>query len=256
MLAVVSPAKRLNLDSAAPEFSFTQPEFLDETDALVTTARGLGVPDLRELMGISENLAQLCHDRFQSYATPFTPGPTKQAALMFSGDVYQGLDAETLAPADLEWAQDRLAILSGLYGLLRPLDLTHPYRLEMGTKMENSRGKTLYAFWGSRISERINALTAGHQDKSLINLASNEYFSAIDKSALEVPIINVDFKEWKGDKLRTISFYAKKARGQMARFMVERRLEAPEQLQAFDVDGYAFDTDRSRSDHLVFTRGG
>ena len=256
MLAVVSPAKRLNLDLAESEFGFTQPEFLEETDHLVTAARGLGVAQLRELMGISENLAQLCHDRFQSYATPFTLGPTKQAALLFSGDVYQGLDAATLSPEDLQWAQDRLGILSGLYGLLRPLDLTHPYRLEMGTKMQNPRGKTLYAFWGTRIAERINELTAGHTDPSLVNLASNEYFAAVDKDTLNVPIIDVDFKEWRDEKLRTISFFAKKARGQMARFMVERHVETPEGLQAFDVDGYAFDRDRSSADKLVFTRGG
>jgi len=256
MLAVVSPAKRLNLDRAAPEFGFTQPEFLEETDRLVTAARGLGVAQLRELMGISENLAQLCHERFQSYATPFTLGPTKQAALLFSGDVYQGLDAATLDPTDLLWAQDRLGILSGLYGLLRPLDLTHPYRLEMGTRMGNPRGKTLYAFWGARIADRINELTAGHRDPSLVNLASNEYFAVVDKASLTVPIVNVDFKEWRGEKLRTISFFAKKARGQMARFMVERHVETPEELQAFDVDGYALDGERSRSDHLVFTRGG
>lgn len=254
MLAVVSPAKKLDTDALTRSLSVTQPGLLSEAERLIATTRKLQPSDLQSLMGISENLATLNHDRFQQFQTPFTVGNAKPAALMFNGDTYTGLDAPTLGEKDLEWAQDRLAILSGLYGLLRPLDLMQPYRLEMGTRLKTDRGANLYAFWGDRITDQIRSTLTGHTDQTLVNLASNEYFKSVKIKSLPGMVITPAFKEIRDGKPKMISFLAKKARGMMARHIIENRLESPEGLKNFTSGGYAYDEALSTDTTWTFTR--
>ena len=239
MLAVVSPAKKLDFEMDAPEMVVSEPEFLD---------------DLMNLMGISENLADLNYQRFQHFSRPFDRTNAKPAIYAFRGDTYIGLDADTMDAKDIDWAEGHFRMLSGLYGLLKPRDLMQPYRLEMGTRLENPRGKDLYAFWGDKLSQQINAITKGHKDRSLINLASNEYFKSVKKDALEVPVITPVFKEVKVGVAKVISFSAKRARGMMARYMIDNRLESPEDLKSFDLDGYRYQNDLSNDNEWVFTR--
>ena len=254
MLVILSPAKKLNDPPRRPAPSFSQPPLLAETELLMETARGLTANDLRDLMDISENLATLNHQRFQDFETPFTLDNAQQAAFSFAGDTYLGLKAKTLSADDLDWAQGHLAILSGLYGVLRPLDLMQPYRLEMGTRLANPRGKDLYAFWKSTVAPTLNGLTEGHADRTLINCASNEYFSAVDGKALAGPVVTPVFKERKDGKERVISFMAKKARGSMARWIVKNRVEDPEQVKRFGVGGYRFKKRDSTETKWVFSR--
>ena len=254
MLAVVSPAKKLDTELLNRSLSVTQPGLLAETERLIATTRKLKPSDLQNLMGISENLAALNHERFQQFNTPFTTGNAKPAALMFNGDTYTGLDAPTLGEQDLEWAQDRLAILSGLYGLLRPLDLMQPYRLEMGTRLKTDRGSNLYAFWGDRITKQIQSTLEGHADQTLVNLASNEYFKSVNTKALPGVVITPAFKEIRDGKPKMISFLAKKARGMMARYIIENRLESPEEIKGFTTAGYAYDQELSTETTWTFTR--
>ena len=254
MIALLSPAKKLTLDAQSVASLGTQPALLDDIALLVGTARRLTKADLQRLMGISEALAQLTHDRVQSLSLPFTPENAHPAALCFAGDTYLGLDAGTLDPADLSWGQDHLGILSGLYGLLRPLDLMQPYRLEMGTRLSNPRGKDLYAFWKERITRELHHRLEGQADDSVISLASKEYFSAVDKKGLPGKVITPVFLEEKDGKSRTISFMAKKARGSMARFLLEERLESPEGLKDFNSEGYAYDEGQSSDTRWVFRR--
>ena len=254
MLAVVSPAKKLDtavLDRALP---VTQPDLLSETQELITTTRALKPRDLQALMGISENLAALNHERFQQFQTPFTESNAKPAALMFNGDTYMGLDAASLGTPDLEWAQNHLAILSGLYGLLRPLDLMQPYRLEMSTRLKTKRGSTLYAFWGDRITAQIGSTLSQHEDQTLINLASNEYFKSVKTEELPGTVITPAFKEIRDGKPKMISFMAKKARGMMARYIIEQRLDRPEGMKDFQVGGYRYDSGLSTDTTWAFTR--
>ncbi|HBU97940.1 peroxide stress protein YaaA [Thalassospira lucentensis] len=254
MLAVVSPAKKLDFETDAPEMAVSQPVFLDDTEELIEVARKKSRRDLMKLMGISENLADLNYQRFAHFSRPFDRTNAKPAVFAFRGDTYIGLDADTMKAKDIDWAEDHFRMLSGLYGLLKPRDLMQPYRLEMGTKLANARGKDLYAFWGDKIAHEINRLTDGHKDRSLINLASNEYFKSVKTQTLEGPVITPVFKEVKAGVAKVIGFSAKRARGMMARFMIDNRLETPEGLKKFAVDGYGYQDDLSTETEWVFTR--
>jgi cytoplasmic iron level regulating protein YaaA (DUF328/UPF0246 family) len=254
MLMVISPAKTLDFETPPTTDRYTQPQYLDHAQELITQLRDLTPAQIGELMHLSDKLSGLNAARFGSWNPAFTPDNAKQALLAFKGDVYTGLQAETLSEADLDYAQQHLRMLSGLYGLLRPLDLMQPYRLEMGTKLENARGKDLYAFWGNRISEWLNEALAEQGDDVLLNLASNEYFSAVKRPALNARVINTEFRDLKNGQYKIISFYAKKARGMMSRFVISERIKHPDALKQFDVHGYRFDSAQSTKDKFVFLR--
>lgn len=254
MLSVISPAKTLDFETPATTALHTQPDYLERSQELIEILRDYSPQRLSELMGISDKLAGLNAARFADWAPPFTPENAKPAAQAFQGDVYVGLEAAGFDEDDNAFAQEHLRILSGLYGLLRPLDLIQPYRLEMGTKLENRAGKDLYAFWKPLLTAELDQAVAASGSPVLVNLASNEYFKAIDGRKLKARVITPVFKDEKNGKLKIISFYAKKARGLMAAWMIRQRLEEPEQLKAFDVAGYRFDAGLSEGDTLVFTR--
>lgn len=253
MLIVVSPAKTLDYESPVPTQTATTPDFLEDSHELIDQLKQLEPHQISNLMGISAKLGELNAERFQQWQTPFTHENARQAVLAFKGDVYTGLAADQFSEADFEFAQKHLRLLSGLYGLLRPLDLMQPYRLEMGTRFENKRGKDLYAFWGNKLTEALNSeLTA--DDGVLINLASNEYFKAVNKKTLKGTVITPQFKDWKNGQYKIISFYAKKARGLMSAYIIRNRLTQVEDLKGFDVDGYAFNPELSSDKEWVFTR--
>lgn len=256
MLTVISPAKRLNETRATlpAGLQATLPAFGTEAAKLARIARDLSVDDLRALMDISEPLARLNRDRFHAYKAKPDPATLKAAAFCFDGDTYAGLEAKTLDPDALHWAQDHLRILSGLYGLLRPLDLIQPYRLEMGSKLANPKGGDLYAFWGNKIAKALNDAGAAGGTDTLVNCASNEYFHAVDRKALKLRVVTPTFLEVKGDEAKIVSFFAKKARGAMARFIAENRLTDPADLTGFATGGYAYAPDRSTPDQPVFLR--
>ncbi|WP_312935488.1 peroxide stress protein YaaA [Pseudomonas sp.] len=254
MLTVISPAKTLDYDTPPVTERFTLPQHLEHSELLIAQLRELSPAQISELMHLSDKLAGLNAARFGSWSAEFSPANAKQALLAFKGDVYTGLDAQSLSEDDFSYAQDHLRMLSGLYGLLRPLDLMQPYRLEMGTKLANPRGKDLYAFWDTRISQWLNQALAEQGDDLLLNLASNEYFSAVKRSTLQARVINVDFKDWKNGQHKIISFYAKKARGLMSRFVIQQRISEPQHLRQFDEQGYYYSAEQSRPDHLVFLR--
>lgn len=254
MLMVISPAKTLDYETPPATERFTLPQYLDHSQELVEQLRELSPAQISELMHVSDKIGGLNAARFGSWNPAFTPANAKQALLAFKGDVYTGLDAQSLGEADFDYAQRHLRMLSGLYGLLRPLDLMQPYRLEMGTKLANARGKDLYAFWGTRISEWLNEALADQGDDVLLNLASNEYFSAVKRSALKARVIDTEFKDLKNGQYKIISFYAKKARGLMSRFVIEQRINDPAQLKEFAVQGYRYDAEQSSSQKLVFVR--
>lgn len=253
LLALLSPAKRLDF-APPPDFAKpTQPGLLKDTAILAARGKTLTRADLRRLMDISPKLAELNFERFQSFDAKNKAG-TKPAIFAFAGDVYMGFDAKTLSAADIAFAQDHVAILSGLYGVLRPLDAIQPYRLEMGTRLKNERGADLYAFWNESVAAYLNRLTAPMKDPTFVNLASDEYWSAVDESALAAPIVQPVFKEIKNGKAQIVSFMAKKARGLMARYIVQHRLAKPEDLKRFDTAGYAFDAKASQGAQWVFSR--
>ncbi len=254
MLAVISPAKKLNFETEPRSAEHTLPEFLDQSDILVEKARTLSRAELGRTMKLSDKLADLNYRRFQDYATPFTLANAKQAALLFNGDTYIGLDAQTLDDADMEFAQDHLRILSGLYGLLRPLDLIQPYRLEMGARFQPPRGGNLYGFWDGRLTDAINKATAGQKDPSVINLASAEYFKAVHEDELEAPVITPVFKEVKSGVAKVWGLFAKRARGAMARHIIKNRLQTPEDIKSFNWDGYVFRPELTEGNSWVFTR--
>lgn len=254
MLMVISPAKTLDYETPAVTERFTQPEHLDHAQDLINQLRDFSPQQIAELMHLSDKLAGLNAARFGGWTAKFTPDNAKQALLAFKGDVYTGLNAEDFAEADFDFAQQHLRMLSGLYGVLRPLDLMQPYRLEMGTKLANPRGKDLYAFWGDRISGWLNDALAAQGDDVLLNLASNEYFGAVQKKALNARIINTEFRDLKNDQYKIISFYAKKARGMMARYVIKERLTELQGLKDFNYQGYAYSAARSTPDNLVFLR--
>lgn len=253
MLFVISPAKNLDFETPAVTQTATQPRYLEQATILIEQLQQLSVQDVASLMKLSDKLAGLNLGRFQSWATPFNADNAKQAVLAFNGDVYTGLDAATLDDAGFDFAQKHLRILSGLYGVLKPLDYMQPYRLEMGTKLGNSKGKDLYEFWGDQLKDSLEAEPA-LADKVLINLASNEYFKAVKAKQLGARIINPVFKDAKNGKYKIISFYAKKARGLMSRYIIDNKLTEPERIKAFDVDGYYFSEAQSTSDDWVFLR--
>ena len=254
MLAVISPAKRLDFSSDATTAKHSLPAFLKESKRLIDVLREKSPTDIAKLMGLSTELADLNYKRYGEWHTPFTPDNARQAALAFSGDVYQGLDARTLTERDWTWAQKHLRILSGLYGLLKPLDLIQPYRLEMGTRLDNPRGEDLYAFWGTRLTKALNLAVAEQRQPIIVNLASNEYWEAVETSALDARVITPVFKDLKNGRYKFLSFYAKKARGLMARYLIDNRVSSLKALKDFDVAGYYFCEAQSRGDTWVFLR--
>ncbi|MEM6579016.1 MAG: peroxide stress protein YaaA [Pseudomonadota bacterium] len=249
MLVVVSPAKKLDM-SPASGIRTTQPAFLERAEELAALARGLSAQQLRKLMQISEALAQLNVERFAQFGDM----DRKPAALAFAGDTYTGLEAASLDPDEMTWAQEHLRILSGLYGLLRPLDEIEPYRLEMGSRMKTPRGKTLYDYWGHTLSEALNEQARATESAVLVNCASQEYFGAVPRDILDVPVVTPVFKERRDGQLKIISFFAKQARGAMARFIVQNRLNNPKDLKDFDTGGYAFEPKESDENSYVFSR--
>lgn len=254
MLLVISPAKDLDYQPLATELAVTEPQLLPHTLQLIDICKQLTPADLASLMHISDKLAGLNAARFAQWSLPFTAENAKAALFAFNGDVYQGLDAASLSAADITFAQQHLRILSGLYGVLRPLDLMQPYRLEMGTKLANKAGKDLYAFWQQTITETLNQQLAALNTDILLNLASQEYFKAVQPKALNARIITPVFKDLKNGQYKIISFYAKKARGLMARFIVQQQISTVAQLQQFDLDGYYYSEQDSTADSPVFLR--
>lgn len=254
MLMVVSPAKDLDYQTAAPAVEVTMPALLADSAELMQVCRTLTPLQLSELMHISDKLAGLNAARFTQWQLPFNAENAKAALFAFNGDVYQGLAATTLQPADLAYAQQHLRILSGLYGVLRPFDLMQPYRLEMGTKLANSRGKDLYQFWGSIVTDNLNQQLEQLQASVLLNLASQEYFKAVKPKLLARPVLDVQFKDFKNGDYKIISFFAKKARGLMARYVIEQRIDQVDGLKDFALEGYQFSPAQSSSTQLVFLR--
>lgn len=254
MIAVLSPAKKLDESPFERKLEPTRIVLEKDAEALAGVAKALSKDALQDLMKLSDNLTELNYDRFQGMKFPLTPKNAKPAALLFAGDTYTGLDAPSLSDEELLYAQDHVRILSGLYGLVRPLDLISPYRLEMGTRLENPRGKNLYEFWGDKLTQALNEALKDHRDKSIIRVASDEYFSALQPEKLDGPVINMVFKEMRDGKLKQISFYAKEARGTLARFMVKHRIEDAEALKSFDEDRYQFQAHLSSETEYVFTR--
>ncbi len=254
MLIVISPAKTLDYDTPAKTQRFTEPAYLEESQLLIARARRWSALDIAEVMQVSMKIAELNHERFAEWHTPFTPENAKQAVLAFKGDVYTGLEAESFSADDFAFAQKHLRILSGLYGLLRPLDLMQPYRLEMGRKVDTERGKNLYEFWGEQITEGLNKQLKALKSPYLINLASNEYFKAVKPKLLDGEIITPEFKDWKNGQYKMMGVYAKKARGQLSRFVIQNQLTDPEAMKDFAVDGYGFNEEMSSGNKWVFTR--
>ena len=254
MLILISPAKTLDYQSELATTRCTQPELLDHSQQLIKVARKLSAQQIKALMGISDKLADLNATRFHDWQPDFTLKNARQAILAFKGDVYTGLQAETFTEADFDFAQQHLRMLSGLYGVLRPLDLMQPYRLEMGIRLENAKGKDLYQFWGETITNTLNDAIKAQGDDIVVNLASDEYFKSVKTQKLNAQIIKPVFLDEKNGKFKVISFYAKKARGLMSRYIIENRLTKPEQLTTFDSEGYFFDEALSGKGELVFKR--
>lgn len=255
MLFLLSPAKSLDYDTPLPpDLPHTRPTFVAEAGALIERLRTQSPQDIASLMDLSDKLAALNVARYDAWSPRFTAHNSRQALLAFNGDVYEGLDARSLDADDLAWAQQHVAILSGLYGVLRPLDWMQPYRLEMGTRLPTARGNTLYQFWGSQIAEHLNTRLRADTTPVVVNLASQEYFKAVDLKALKARVIDCVFEDWKGGAYKIISFHAKRARGLMARHAITHRLSTPQQLEGFDLEGYAFAPAASAPDRLVFRR--
>ncbi|MBP5981676.1 MAG: peroxide stress protein YaaA [Halomonas sp.] len=254
MLSVISPAKTLDFETPSTTKHVTQPDFLSESQSLIDILRDYSPQQISDLMGISDKLAGLNAARFAEWEPPFSLENAKPAAQAFQGDVYTGLEAETFSDADNRFAQQHLRILSGLYGLLRPLDLIQAYRLEMGIKLSNQAGKDLYAYWKPTLTKALDDAIAQSGSKILVNLASNEYFKAVDAKKLDARIITPVFKDEKNGTFKIISFYAKKARGLMSAWIINQKINDPDELKTFNVAGYRFDAASSEGDTLVFTR--
>lgn len=254
MLLVISPAKNLDYETELPIKKSTKAQFLDQSQRLIDVLQPMSPQQVSSLMGISDKLGTLNYDRFQAWQQPFDKAEARQAVLAFKGDVYIGLDAYNFTADDFEFAQEHLRILSGLYGLLRPLDAILPYRLEMGTKLENPEGKDLYAFWGTMITDHLNKQLKKQGSDALINLASNEYFKSVQAKQLVAPVITPVFKEWKNGQYKIISFFAKKARGQMSAYIIKNKIKTAEAIKGFDWDGYSYDESLSNGNNWVFTR--
>ena len=254
MLILVSPAKSLDFETKSTSNNHSEAAFLKDSETLIKQLRKLSTDEISNFMGISPKLAQLNFERFINWQLPFSTDNAKQALLAFKGDVYTGLDAYSLNEEELQTAQNDLRILSGLYGVLKPLDLIQAYRLEMGKKLQTKKGNNLYEFWGDKITKEINKTLMAKNDKYLINLASNEYFKAVDKKKVKAEIITPVFKDFKNGQYKVISFFAKKARGLMTRFIIQNKITDPEHLKAFNSEGYIFNPQLSKKTELVFTR--
>ncbi|MHB8951015.1 MAG: peroxide stress protein YaaA [Rhodoferax sp.] len=254
MLFLLSPAKSLDFDTPAGAAPHTQPLFIPQAAELIDVLRQKSPQQIASLMSLSDTLAGLNTARYQAWTPKFTAKNAKQAVLAFNGDVYEGLDAKSLPAEGLKWLQDHVCILSGLYGVLRPLDYIQPYRLEMGTKLATVQGKDLYQFWGAQISDYLNTRLPREAAPVVVNLASQEYFKAVDRKALQARVVECVFQEYRDGQYKIISFYAKRARGLMARYAAMHRLNKPKQLESFDLDGYAFDAGASEPDRLVYRR--
>lgn len=253
-LALISPAKRLDFEATHPDLPLRSPEFAAQARTLIKIARAWSAEDIAARMKLSENLATLNHQRYQDFKMRGAGGARQAAMFAFAGDVYQGLDASSLTTEQVLAAQECLRILSGLYGLLRPLDVIQPYRLEMGTRVDTDAGSTLYAFWGTKISKALNSAATETGAHTLLNLASQEYFGAVDQNALKFPILNCHFKEMRDGQAKIISFNAKRARGLMARFLIENSPKTVEDLQTFRAEGYAFAPELSDATNLTFLK--
>ena len=255
MLLLLSPAKSLDYETPLPAgLKHTLPPFIEQSSELIDVLRLQTPQSLATLMGLSDKLATLNVARYAAWSPKFTADNARQALFAFNGDVYEGLDAATLSAADIAWAQEHLAMLSGLYGVLRPLDRMQPYRLEMGTRLATSAGSNLYAFWGARIAEHLNQRQHAEADPVVVNLASQEYFKSVDRKQLRARVVECVFEDFKAGKYKIISFHAKRARGMMARHVVRERLTRPTQLQGFAAEGYAFAEAASTPERLVFRR--
>ena len=254
MLIVISPAKTLDYESPLATERHSMPDYLDKSGELIDILSRYSPLELEKLMSISPKLAELNMDRYLNWTQPFSPENSRQAALAFKGDVYLGLQSDTMTDNQWNRAQTHLRILSGLYGLLRPLDLIQPYRLEMGTRLKNEAGKDLYDFWGTKISDGLNDQLAEVGSRVLVNLASNEYFKSVDKSILKAEIVTPVFKDWKNGEYKMISFFAKRARGLMSRWMIEHKVERLGELQKFDIDGYQYSPELSSPENPTFLR--
>ena len=254
MLFLLSPAKSLDYDSPLAGQPHTAPLFVKQSKALIDVLRTYSPPHIAELMDLSDALSSLNVARYQAWSSRATPKNARQAVLAFDGDVYGGLDAKTLSLEDLAWAQDHVCILSGLYGVLRPLDLMQAYRLEMGTRLPKAQGKDLYQFWGRQIADYLNTRLRKDISPVVINLASTEYFRAVDTKALKAGVVECVFQEYKGGQYKVISFFAKRARGLMARYATQHRMSTPDQLRAFDLEGYRWTADESTPQRMVFRR--
>ena len=255
MIIVISPAKSLDFETPSKIKKYTTPQFLDRSEKLINKLRTLKPSALSKLMGISEKLADLNYERNMTWHTPFTPKNAKQAAFAFTGDVYTGLEVNSFTEKDIAFAQEHLRILSGLYGVLKPLDLIQPYRLEMGTKLQVNGSKNLYEFWDKDISNAINTELEKEKKPVLINLASNEYFKSVKPKLIKSKIITPEFKEFKGGKYKVVMVYAKKARGMMCNYIIKNKIKDPEKIKGFNMEGYAFDPKLSTENDWVFTRG-
>lgn len=256
MLAVISPAKTLDFESPLATQKYSLPEFAKQSEQLIKRLRQYPPEEISSLMNISEKLAELNHGRYRNWHSDFASDEARAAILAFKGDVYLGLDAPSMSERDFNWAQNHLRVLSGLHGLLRPLDRILPYRLEMGTRLENKAGRDLYEFWSATVTKKLNETMDQHGHRVLINLASNEYYKVLKEEQIAARIITVNFKEWRRDAYRFVSFSAKKARGLMARYMIDQRTKSASQLKRFDVEGYRFNEALSENDHWIFTRDG
>ncbi len=254
MLMLLSPAKLMNFDAVPDAPKATAPLLKKDFEEIANVAKDLTRADIKRLMGISDNLADLNYERFQALKTAGRVADAKQALLTFAGDVYRGFDAATLKREDLEYAQDHLRMLSGLYGLLRPLDAIQPYRLEMGSRVKNPRGDNLYDFWGPVLAKELDKAVKGHDDPTIACLASNEYAKAIDRKALKSPFVAFNFKDIKDGKARPVQLYVKQARGMMARWAIETRIDRVEGLKDFTIGGYRFSSEMSSDGEWVFTR--
>jgi uncharacterized protein len=254
MLFLLSPAKSLDYESPPATAVFTQPLFAKQSSQLIDVLKKKTPAQIASLMKLSDSLSALNAARYQTWSPKVTAKNSRQAALAFNGDVYGGLDAKTLDGAQLDWAQRHVCILSGLYGVLRPLDRMQPYRLEMGTTLATKQGKNLYQFWGSRISDCLNERAAADTSPVIVNLASEEYFKAVDLKSLKPRVVSCVFEEYKNGSYKIISFNAKRARGLMARYAIEKKAGSVKKLQGFNSEGYAFDADASKPDRLVFRR--
>ncbi|NND08136.1 MAG: peroxide stress protein YaaA [Saprospiraceae bacterium] len=253
MIILLSPAKSLNFDPRA-DVPRTQPRLKKDVLELADVMKTKRAKDLRALMKISQKLADLNEGRFKNFSASHTKDNSKQAMFAFTGDVYQGLEADTFTEKQIDYAQEHVRMLSGLYGLLRPLDIMQPYRLEMGTKLKTGRGENLYEFWGSKIAKLINKDLKATGSRAVINLASNEYFKSVDQGVLDADVYDIDFRELRDGKFKFISFSAKKARGYMTQYIVKKKLKDPQKIKAFDMEGYMFNESLSEERRWVFTR--